>query len=368
MHIDAVELFHIALPLRAGVPGNTDATLETVLVRLESGKQVGWGEASPGNAPRRSSEWAGGVFHTLKTWLAPAVVGNHFHSGSVLQERLAPFCGNQFAKAALDTAWWDLSSRLDDKPLYEAIGAKRNAVPLGVGFDREESSEQFSRRIKKAIDDGYSRIELKFRPGWEVEMLRFVRSIAEMHPFHIDCEAALRLEYLEIFQRVDDFFLTMIEQPLAADDLVGHAMLAESIRTPLCLDESITTLEQAEMAAELKSCQTINLKLGRVGGFTPALAISEHCKESELSCYVGADLQSAIGQRASLALAARDEFTYPTDYFAGEERFEVDLASPLSTELVENRRCARLWSEPGLGVVPDAEVLERHTLEHVRLA
>ena len=367
MKIDSAELFLVELPLCEAVQTETDKTLQTVLVRLESGEHSGWGEASPGNAPRRSGEWAGGAFHTLKAWLAPTLVGNHVDTGDALHERFASFCGNHFAKSSLDMAWWDLSARIDDKPLHEAIGATRNAVPLGVGFDKEESTEQFSAKLKKAVDDGFSRIELKFRPGWEIEMLRFVRGFVDLPQLHVDCEAALRLDYMEIFQRADDFFLSMIEQPLAADDLVGHAMLAEAIRTPICLDESITTLEQAEMAAELKSCQMINLKLGRLGGFTKALAINDFCRESEIGCYVGSDPQTAIGQRASLALAARDEFTYPTDYIPSDQYFEVDLAESIATDLVDNCRCAKLWSEPGLGIVPDAEILERYTIEHARI-
>ncbi|MGD9126577.1 MAG: enolase C-terminal domain-like protein [Planctomycetia bacterium] len=367
MFIDAVELYYVELPLKQDFPGNSDATLQTVLVRLDSGPHSGWGEASPGNAPRRNGEWAGGVFQTLKTWFAPAILGQRIDTGEALQEHLEPFRGNAFAKSALDIAWWDLASRIDEKPLHETIGANRDSVPLGLSFDREDSTEAFLARIKKALDDGYSRIELKFRPGWEIDMLRFVRSEVEIPHLHIDCEAGLRLDHLDIFHRLDDFFLTMIKQPLAADDLVGHAMLAEEITTPICLDDSITTLQQAEMAAELKSCQTINLKLGRLGGITPALTIADFCQEAQLDCYVGTDLQSAIGQRAGLALAARDQFTYPTDFIVSTDRFEADLADPISTDLIDGRRCAQLSPAPGLGIIPAPDRLERYTVHHTRI-
>ena len=196
-------------------------------------------------------------------------------------------------------------------------------------------------------------------------MLRGVRQEFPGQMFHIDCEGALGLEQTEMLYRFDDFGLEMVEQPLAAEDLVAHAMLQESLRTPICLDESIASPLQAEMALDLKSCRHVNLKAGRVGGLTAALAILEACQAAEVDCWGGAAAQSAIGARADLALAACANSEYPADFFPSESELAEDLAEPLHPLRDAGDGVARiaLAAEPGLGVVPDAALLEKFTLQ-----
>ncbi|MHC4399808.1 MAG: enolase C-terminal domain-like protein, partial [Planctomycetota bacterium] len=248
MQIDAIDLFHVALPLRRPQPtplGPSDH-LQTVLARMRSGEAVGWGEASPGNGPVAGSEWAAGVFGCARDWLAPAIVGRSIDSGTALQERLAPFRGNQFAKAALDSAWWDLHARMTEKPLHELLDGDRKAIEIGVGFDQMETIEELFAAMAEAFEAGFARVELKLRPGWEVNMLNPVRHEFPVQTIHADVEGALSLDHMELLCRLDDFTLEMVEQPLPADDLVGHAMLQETIRTPVCLDESVATPQQAD--------------------------------------------------------------------------------------------------------------------------
>jgi len=370
MQIDSIEAFHVALPLRRALttPKGPADKLQTVLVRIESGEAAGWGEASPGNAPTAGGEWAAGVFGCVKDWLAPALVGRMVDSGDVLQERLAAFQGNRFAKAALDMAWWDLSARLAGKPLHQLLGGEREAIDLGVGFDQMESIDEFFAAIAGAFEAGYARVELKMRPGWDVQMLNAVRHEFPTQTIHVDVEGGLRLDHMEILCRLDDFMLAMVEQPLPADDLVGHAMVQETIRTPICLDESVTTPEQADMAIELKSGKYVNVKPGRVGGLTPAVAIHDACHHGCTPCWVGAMPQTAIGARAGLALAAKANFSYPADFFPSDELFEQDLAPPVVAIRDEADGPLRvpLWSEPGIGVEPDLELLEKLCLERAK--
>jgi len=371
MQIDSIEVFHVALPLRRPLttPGGPADALETVLVRMESSQAVGWGEASPGNAPAAGSEWAAGVFGCVRDWLAPALVGRMVDSGKALQDRLAGFRGNQFAKAALDTAWWDLHARIAGKPLHQVLDGQRDAVEVGVGFDQMETIDELFTAIGKAFEAGYARVELKFRPGWDIQMLNAVRHQFPTQTIHIDVEGALRLDHMEILCRLDDFTVAMVEQPLAADDLVGHAMVQETIRTPICLDESITTPEQANMAIELKSGQFVNVKPGRVGGLTPAVAIHDACHDACVPCWVGAMPQSAVAMRAGLALAARKNFTYPADFFHSDELFVEDLAEPPVPVRDETDGVLRvpLWSEPGIGVEPDPKLLEKFSLARAKV-
>jgi O-succinylbenzoate synthase len=366
MQIDSIEIFHVILPWKSphDMAGRPSLGLETVLARINGGGISGWGEASPGNAPLASGEWAAGVFCCLRDWLAPAALA----ATTTLDEQLDSFRGNRFAKAALDTAWWDLTARSQNRPLHELLGGCRSSVEVGPTFDQMESIEQLLGKIGQAVDEGYARVKLKFRPGWDVEMLRVVRQEFPALTTHIDCEGSLGLQHMTILSRLDDFFLAMIEQPLPADDLVGHAMVQDSIRTPICLDESVTTPAQAEMALELHSCKSINLKPGRVGGLTAAVAIHDACHEQGISCWVGAMPQSAIGARLGLALAAKANCTYPADRFPSEDMLAADLADPLPPARdADGVRRVPLWSGPGIGVEPDMGLLKKFCLQHVKI-
>jgi O-succinylbenzoate synthase len=366
MHIDRIDVFHIALPLRKPQPTPCGplSTLETVVVRMSGEGMTGWGEASPGNAPLGGPEWASGVFLCVRDWLAPRLVGSAIHSGQELQERLAAVRGNPYAKAALDTAWWDLQARTQGQSLPQLLGKAREAVDVGTSFDRMETIDELLEAVGRAFAAGYGRVELKFRPGWDVHMLNLVRQNFPSERLHIDVEGALRLEHMEMLCRLDDFCLAMIEQPLAPDDLVGHAMVQETIRTPLCLDESIASREQADMALELHSAKYINLKPGRVGGLTPAVAIHNACHDACVPCWVGATPQTALGTRIGLALAGKANCVYPADLYLSQEMLETDLAAPPAAVRDPSDGILRvpLWSEPGIGVEPDGQILETHCL------
>jgi len=361
MNIDAIDLYLAALPLKQPVETGfgTIANLETVLVRLRSGDAVGWGEASPGTSPR-TGQWAAGSFAVLRDWFAPALVGCSVDTGDAIAERLAPFAGNQYAKAALDTAWWDLKSRLEGKPLHELVQAKRDAVELGISLDQTETIDELLDAMRAAFEKGFARIELKMRPGWDINMVNVVRQEFGTETLHVDVEGAMTLSNMETLCRLDDFMLAMVEQPLMPDDLVGHAMAQEALRTPICLEESIVSTDHVEMALDLKSCQFINLGIGRVGGLTSAVAIHDACHEQCVPCRVGVPLQSAIGTRHALALAAKENCGYPADWFDPGETFQFELADAPTLARIgdEGTLAAQLWSEPGIGIEPDAEQLD----------
>ena len=232
-----------------------------------------------------------------------------------------------------------------------------------------DSSDAFMAAIAAAFGAGFRRVKLKIRPGWALEMLRGVRQEFPGEMFHIDCEGALSLGYMEMLYRFDDFALEMVEQPLAAEDLVAHAMLQESLRTPICLDESIASPLHAELALDLKSCRHVNLQAGRVGGLTAAMTILEACQAAEVNCWGGATAQSAIGARADLALAACTACEYPADFFPAESELAEDLAEPLHPlrDASDGAVKIALAAEPGLGVVPDARRLERFAVQKAEM-
>jgi O-succinylbenzoate synthase len=245
-----------------------------------------------------------------------------------LQQQLAIYKGNPFAKAVLDTAWWSLSCNLSGVPLHQALGATRGEVPVGADFGVMDRIDDLLEGVGRAVAEGFPRIKLKFRPGWDLPMLAAVRKQHPEHTFHIDCNSGYRLSDVSLLRQVDRFRLAMIEQPLQHDDLVDHAELQRQIETPVCLDESITSVRKTEQAIRLASCRYVNVKPGRVGGLTPAIEIHGICRNAGLPCWVGGMLESATGAAHCTALAMLDNFTYPADIFPSSRFYHEDLSDP----------------------------------------
>ncbi len=292
---------------------------------MSSGGVTGWGEASPGTFPDAGSEWAHGAFLCLKEWLAPELLGVDVPSGESLQERLAHVRGNAAGKAALDMAWWNLKAVREGRPLAELLsetlgdaatpGAALANVPLGATFGVCESVDQLVAGVSQAMESGRQSIGVKFRPGWSVEVVRALRGALPNLPLWVDADGLCSLAQREIFYRLEDFFLERIEQPLPADDLVGHAMLGESLRTPIALDQSISSAGRLEQAIDLVSCRQVRLNPQRLGGITPTLALAEAARRANpsLKCLLGMNQQTSIGQHAALSLAAAGITTGPVD-------------------------------------------------------
>eukprot|EP00913_Durusdinium_trenchii_P005695 g5313.t1 len=305
-----------------------DAAIHSVLCRMSSGSVDGWGESAPFAAPCYSPEWAGGIFALNRDWLAPTIVGQSIETGDDLQDRLAIFKGNPFAKAVLDTAWWSLRSRIAGEPLHRLLGATRDEVPIGADFGVMDDVSELLPDVARAVEEGFPRIKLKFRPGWDLNVLAAVRDAHPDHVFHIDCNSGYRLADTPLFQEVDRFGLAMIEQPLQNDDLNDHAELQRAIKTPVCLDESVTHPRQVEQAIALKSCRYVNVKPGRVGGLTNAVKIHDICQNAGIPCWVGGMLESSTGAALCTALAMLDNFSYPADIFPSARFYHDDMSSP----------------------------------------
>ncbi len=330
MKIDRIDLYHVAMPLNSPwrAAYGEDQEVHSVFCRMESGSIAGWGESSPLAAPCYSPEWAGGVFAVARNWLAPAVVRQNITHSHELEGLLAAFKGNPFAKAIFDQAWWSLYANHTNVPLHVLLGAERHQVRVGADFGVMDSVDELLGQLDEAVAQGFARVKLKFRPGWDLPVLRAVRESFPELTLHIDCNAGYRLRDLPMFREIDELGLAMIEQPLAHDDFLEHAELQTHIRTPVCLDESITGLRQAEHAIALRSCRYINIKPGRVGGLTAAAAIHHLCRASKIPCWVGGMLESAVGASHCIALAMLDNFTYPADVFPSSRFYVEDLAEP----------------------------------------
>lgn len=362
MHIDRIEIYYVRLPLI--YPWKTaygeDADIHSVLFRLVSGEHEGWGESTPFFAPTYSPETASTVFVLNQEVFGPQLVGQELETAEALLERLRMFKGNPFAKAGPESAWWDLKARMDGVPLGRLLGATRTRVEAGSDFGVQDSLDMLLAKIQGAIDQGFKRTKLKVRPGWDREMLQVVRETFPRHTFHIDCNSGYSLDDLPFFKAVDRLGLAMIEQPLFHRDLHEHAELQRQLETPICLDESITSLRDFDLALQLGSCRYLNIKIGRVGGLSVARALHDRAREHGVPCWVGGMLESAIGAGLSIELAGLDNFTYPADLFPSAFFYRQDLTEP---QMVLNPDCTFTLSEvPGTAYRPVPERVEAATL------
>ena len=367
MKIDAIDVFHVKMPLV--YPFRTaygdDTAIESVLLRMSSGNLHGWGEATPFGSPAYSGEYAGGVFLVIVKFLAPRLLDRDITSGRQLQQRLSLVKGNQFAKAALDLAWWDLHARSRCEPLWKTLGGRRGSVNVGADFGIMESIDDLLEVMSGAVAAGFKRVKLKYRLGWDLDMVAAVREAFGDITIHIDCNSAYTLDDIDMFGKLDGYNLAMIEQPLAHDDLIDHAALQCRIKTPICLDESITSTHKARKAIRIKACRWINVKPGRVGGLTNAIAIHDICREAKVPCWVGSMLESAVGAHHCLALATLGNFIYPADIFPSERFYQPDLADP--PIVLSGPSQVTATDAPGCDAAPAPDRLESQTLDSASL-
>jgi len=367
MLIDTINVYRVAMPLvypfRTAF-GN-DAVIESVLVKISSNGIVGWGESSPWKAPAYSSEFAAAAFMLLRDFIAPLVMRKDIESPEQLLQILSCIKGNYFAKAAIDLAWWDLYSKLQKKPLWKVLGGTRDKVEVGADFGIMESIDKLLETIEISIKAGFKRVKLKYRPGWEIDMVSSVRNAFPKLTMHIDCNSAYTLSDIEMFKKLDKYELSMIEQPLMHDDLVDHAVLANRIATPICLDESITSIDKARKAVQLKSCRWINIKPGRVGGITNAKAIHDFCNNEGVPCWIGGMLESSIGSSACIALATLPNIRYPSDIFPTKRFYEKDLGIP--EILLSGPSEIAAPNVAGIGAAADESQLKKYTIEAATL-
>jgi O-succinylbenzoate synthase len=370
MVIDGIDVYWVRIPL-AFVWRTSYADqhhTDTILVRMSSQGLHAWGESCPPYIPAYSAEHTLATFHTLREHLAVRVVGQDIATAQDLLDRIAFVKGNQFARAALEIAWWVLEARRQGVPLHVALGGTGDRVAVGADFGIQDSLDVLMRKIQEAIDQGFPRIKLKFRPGWDLDMVDAVRSTFPDFTFHIDCNAAYTLADADLFRKLDRYRLAMIEQPLADDgrSLIDHADLQARIDTPICLDESALSLAHVEAAIRLGSCRVVNVKMARVGGLTASRDIQALCAEHGIPCWVGGMLESAVGGAICAELATLPNFTYPGDVFPSSYFYRNDLGKPeiaLSGpgEIATSR-------VPGIAQEPDPDLLRQWAVAHAGFA
>jgi O-succinylbenzoate synthase len=300
-----------------------------VLVEVVADGLSGWGEITCGEHPYYNEEWTDAAWLIARDYVAPRVLNIEFTSAAEVGARSAHIRGHQMARGGVEAAFWDLEARQQNVPLWRAIGGGTFLqIACGVSIGIQDSIPQLLRLIEKELRAGYQRIKIKIKPGWDVDVVRQVRRAFANAQLMADANSAYTLADSDRLLQLDEFGLMMIEQPLAHDDLVDHAILQAQLQTPLCLDECIRNAHHAEQAIALDAGRIINIKLGRVGGFTEALRIHNVCAEHNIPVWCGGMLESGIGRAHNVALSTLPNFTLPGDVSASKRYWTRDVIAP----------------------------------------
>ena len=357
--IDRIVLRHIRMPLVHFFETSFGRTYERdiILVEVVSGGVSGWGEVTAGENPFYNEEWTGSIWPLLIHYVAPRVLHHEFSSPAGVGARTAHIRGHNMTRAGVEAAVWDLQARLNSEPLWKTIGGgARHEIPCGVSIGIQDTLEQLLEKIETELAAGYQRIKMKIKPGWDVEAVRRVRERFPHVKLMADANSAYTLDDLDRLKQLDQFHLMMIEQPLAHDDIIDHALLQPALDTPVCLDESIRSAHHAEQAIRLKACRIINIKLGRVGGFAEAKRLHDVCQASGIPVWCGGMLESGIGRAHNIALSTLPNFVLPGDVSASRRYWKRDIISPPVE--ITSRGTIQVSDAPGFGYDLDTDYLE----------
>jgi O-succinylbenzoate synthase len=348
--ITSVELREIRLPLVHFFETSFGRTTERriVLVRVvDKDGAEGWGECTAGEGPFYCEEWTETAWATLTMFLAPMVVGREIESAAESSAQMERVRGHRMAKAAIETACWDLEAKRAGLPLWKHLGGTQPEIPCGVSIGIQETPAVLMEKIEKELAAGYQRIKIKIKPGWDVNIIEEVRRRFPEIPLMADANSAYSLADVSLFREIDQYNLMMVEQPLAYDDIFDHGELQKQIKTPICLDESIHSSEDAKHALDLAACRIINLKLGRVGGHQEAKRVERICRKNNVPVWCGGMLESGIGRAHNIAMATLAGFTLPGDVSASSRYWKEDIIEPPVT--VTARGTIVGSEKPGLG-------------------
>jgi O-succinylbenzoate synthase len=348
--IAAVELVEIRLPLVQYFETSFGRTTERriILVRvLDADGAEGWGECTAAENPFYSDEWTESAWATLRTFLAPMVMGQEVEAAHAVFALMRAVRGHRMAKAAIETACWDLEAKRLGMPLWKHLGGVRREIQCGVSIGIQDTTRMLLEKIEREVRAGYRRIKIKIKPGWGLRVIEQVRARFPDLPLMADANSAYTLDDVALFQALDEFKLMMIEQPLAHDDILDHAVLQRQIRTPICLDESIHSSDDARHAISTGACKIINVKLGRVGGYGEARRLERVCRERNMPVWCGGMLESGVGRAHNIALSTLEGFTLPGDVSASARYWDEDIIEPPVTVNASGEIIASL--APGLG-------------------
>lgn len=359
MKLTGLELRRLRMPLVTPFRTSfgSQSVRELLLLRVVTEDAEGWGECVAMAEPLYSAEYLDGCADVLRRFLIPALAEQERLDATVVGPALAAFHGHRMAKAALEMAVLDAELTARQVPLARELGAVRDRVPCGVSVSIADSVPELLDVVGGYLDAGYVRIKLKIQPGWDVAPVRAVRERFGDIMLQVDANAAYTPMTAPALRKLDPFDLLLIEQPLAEDDILGHADLARQVSTPICLDESITSAQVAAAAITLGACRIVNIKPGRVGGYLEARRIHDLCVAHGIPVWCGGMLETGLGRAANLAFAALPGCVLPGDTSASDRFYRTDITEPF----VLDDGHLPVPTGPGIGIRPIPELLEEFT-------
>ncbi len=363
IQLDEVRLRQIRMPLVHFFETSFGRTYERdiVLVEVVADGLSGWGEVTAGENPFYNEEWTDAAWLILRNYVAPRVLRCRFDSAVEVAARTAHIRGHLMARGGLEAAVWDLEARRNAVPLWKQIGAgARSEISCGVSIGIQDSVDQLLRKIDKELNAGYQRIKMKIKPGWDIDVVREVRRRFPSIKLMADANSAYTLDDTDHLKRLDEFYLMMIEQPLGHDEIIDHVRLQAALETPICLDECIRSARQAEQAIRMGACRIINIKLGRVGGFSGAKRVHDVARAANIPVWCGGMLESGVGRAHNVALSTLPGFVLPGDVSASQRYWARDIITPPVE--VTSRGTIEVRDQPGFGYDLDLEYIRRITV------
>jgi O-succinylbenzoate synthase len=362
MRVDAIILRELHMPLVRPFETSFGVTRErrVLLAEVQSEGLTGWGECTANERPFFSGESTDTAWQVMAQELGPMLAAEAPEHGGECPRIFRQVRDNPMAKAALENAIWDVEAQREGIPLAQLLGGVQEVIPCGVSLGIQSSIPALLDVIERELEAGYQRVKLKCKPGWDVNVFEAVRSRWPGVSFSCDANSAYRMRDLDHIVSFDAFDLLMIEQPLWHDDFYFHSMLQRRLETPICLDESIHNRRDALAAIEMESCKIINIKLGRVGGFSEAIAVHNAALERGIPVWCGGMLESGVGRAHNIALSTLENFTLPGDISASARYFADDIIEPEVTVTAKGE--IEIPDVPGRGYEVRTDLIERLTV------
>ncbi|NEU30569.1 o-succinylbenzoate synthase [bacterium LRH843] len=362
MEIKRIVLRHLKMdllnPFTTSV--GTEVDKDFILVEIESKSGIsGWAESVASLTPLYHEETVQTNWHMMTDFLIPLLLREPIQHPDDLAERFVSVRGNFMAKAALEGAIWDLYARENGMSLSKALGGTKDKIEVGISIGIQESEKALLKKVEESVEKGFKRIKIKIKPGWDYDILRAIRKEFPDIPMMADANSAYSLQDIDKLKALDEFNLTMIEQPLGNDDIIDHSLLQPKLNTPICLDESIHSVEDARKAIQFGSCKIINIKIGRVGGLSEARKIHDLCQKHDVPVWCGGMLEAGIGRAHNVAITTLPNFTLPGDTAGSSHYWAQDIISP---EVEVQDGYIHVPEGLGIGYEPKLELINRFTL------
>ncbi|MDM5327015.1 o-succinylbenzoate synthase [Neobacillus sp. CF12] len=321
---------------------------------------IGFGESVAFSSPWYSEETVETNKHIMQQFLIPLLLESPIEHPDGVSKRFESIRRNNMAKSALEGAVWDLFAKRNNNPLYKELGGRKQQIDVGISIGIQPTANDLVHVVEDFVNEGYKRMKVKIKPGADYEMLKEVRRHFPDILLMADANSSYTLDDIDILKKLDELNLMMIEQPLSHDDIVDHATLQSALATPICLDESIHSLEDARKAVELGSCRIINIKIGRVGGLTESKKIHDYCAQQGIAVWCGGMLEAGIGRAHNIALTTLPQFVLPGDTAASSRYWEKDIIVP---EVIVEKGVIHVPDKPGIGYEVNRQVLESYRVD-----